>query len=431
MYQLILGFLLISMASFSWSESSIRPLSTFEHVKTRINLIRETRPGSDILISHYIFRLDDVGKVMLKELVAAAKRGVNVKILIDGIGEGLVLSYGNEEYHALEKLGIQFKIFNPKRITLHSLRKRMHHKIFLAGDNVILGSSGLYLQSFYNIVEADYLLKGEIVKDVSEHFNEFWNSDLAQAPLQEFYRPHESPNVLDEQYTVPKFLKNIETFAYTHVEQDLSSPDLPEISQFTTFPQIQYLKDKPVKDSNSDINRVLLDLIASAKESVTIVTPYPYFPQELKDHLRSLGGKVRVKVLTSSAKSKLDEHASLYAAFREQVPFFLESGIEVHESHNFLHSKLLLVDGKHVFIGSHNFDYLGFYDNNENGLLIRDIDSAPDFQSALNDLITTYEANGNVLVKQGELLGETFKCKGMMCGLWKLYYPKMAKELKR
>lgn len=68
------------------------------------------RAQKTIDLSFYIFANDRVGKALVAELIAAGERGVEIRVLVDGIGTGL---WSFELYKALDVKNISFSVYNP------------------------------------------------------------------------------------------------------------------------------------------------------------------------------------------------------------------------------------------------------------------------------------------------------------------------------
>lgn len=100
---------------------SVRFLPSGErlHVE-RLELIRRARAGDTLLLQTYIFRDDDSGQSITKELILAAARGVNVRVLLDAVGslDGDLLdgAIAPGSYRRLQDAGVPVRLVkNPVR----------------------------------------------------------------------------------------------------------------------------------------------------------------------------------------------------------------------------------------------------------------------------------------------------------------------------
>lgn len=78
------------------------------YIPSLINDIRQAAKSIDL--GTYIFSDDAVGKEIVTELCQAAKRGVTVRVLADGIGTSIL---SGEMLEQLKKAGVATKIFHP------------------------------------------------------------------------------------------------------------------------------------------------------------------------------------------------------------------------------------------------------------------------------------------------------------------------------
>ena len=128
-----------------------------EALRWRLRLIRSAQ--SEIVLSTFDFRADESGSDVVAALLAAAERGVQVRLLVDGMNAQLHLQ-GSAAFQALaahENAEIMF--YNPLRLTrLWSANYRCHDKYLiidrgaylLGGRNtndLFLGSGGTTRQN--------------------------------------------------------------------------------------------------------------------------------------------------------------------------------------------------------------------------------------------------------------------------------------------
>lgn len=114
--------------------------------------IEEAR--KEVLIESYIFNLDPIGLRFLRALKAAVARGVEVKVLVDGIGS---FNWAPSLAHECRDCGIPLRVYHPlpfvdtPRLSWRSLRRwlklfrrinqRNHRKVILVDERVaFLGS---------------------------------------------------------------------------------------------------------------------------------------------------------------------------------------------------------------------------------------------------------------------------------------------------
>ncbi|MCD2513572.1 phospholipase D family protein [Acidovorax sp. D4N7] len=160
----------------------------------RLALIEGAQKTLDL--QYYAIHADTSSGRLLRELVAAAERGVRVRILLDDFH-----SVGTNAQ--VLRLGfvpnIEMRLFNPlvgprnstvgrifSTLTdIHRAQQRMHNKLFIA-DNVIGIAGGRNLGDAYfdqhesgNFIDLDVMAAGPIVRDLSRSFDSYWNDQRA------------------------------------------------------------------------------------------------------------------------------------------------------------------------------------------------------------------------------------------------------------
>jgi cardiolipin synthase len=127
--------------------------------------------------------------------------------------------------------------------------------------------------------------------------------------------------------------------------------------------------------------RILFQLLlASAKRSISITTPYFLPDRGLVDELcRAVERGLRVRILVPGRKS---DHMVTRSTSRAGYGRLLSAGAEVYEYQAaMIHAKVLCVDDLWVVVGSTNFDNRSFGINDEVNLAIRDDSVAARFEN--------------------------------------------------
>ncbi len=83
-------------------------------------------------IEVYIFDPDDVGKIIVRELISAAARGVRVRVLVDGFG---ALAWMTTYAPLLELNGVETRVFHPLRF-FWNLNQRNHRKCCMIDSKI-------------------------------------------------------------------------------------------------------------------------------------------------------------------------------------------------------------------------------------------------------------------------------------------------------
>ncbi|MFK4566741.1 cardiolipin synthase [Enterococcus sp. UD-01] len=289
-------------------------------------LIEDIRQAKDhIHMEYYIYRGDNLGKEIRKELVAAAKRGVKVRLLLDAWGSTQVNMKFFEELKKYQgEIAFFFPLFvpylNPR------INYRNHRKIvvidgrigYTGGFNVgdeYLGS----VKKFGYWRDNHLRIHGEAVYSLQNRFLMDWNSQ------------HREELSYDMAFFPPIY-----------------SDGKKAVQVVTSGPDSEY----------EQIKMTYLKMISIAKKEILIQTPY-YIPDEsiheaLKLALLS-GVKVRMQIPNKP------DHMLVYWATYSFAAELLEYGaiIETYER-GFIHAKTMIIDGGIVSVGSANIDVRSF-----------------------------------------------------------------------
>jgi cardiolipin synthase len=116
-----------------------------------------------------------------------------------------------------------------------------------------------------------------------------------------------------------------------------------------------------------------LAMINIARESICIANPYFIPGEPVLEALRiaALSG-VKVTLLTPKKSDSLLAQYSMFSTFDS----LLEVGTHIYLRPDFSHSKVIIIDGEIVSVGSGNFDYRSFEHNFETNAILYDQDKA-------------------------------------------------------
>jgi cardiolipin synthase C len=370
---------------------------------------------------YFIVKKDRAGALFAGGLLAAADRGVRVRLLVDDI-----FSPGVDEAFSLMSThpNIEVRLFNPlPRQTIKYLgyladfsraNRRMHNKSFTVdGAITIVGGRNIgeeYFEINQDTKFDDYevLAIGEIVDDVQAGFDKFWNSELS-VPMEAF-KVKTDPAKLDKwrefiRQTVSAQREGMYATALnSQLFQDLDSgkrkPSVAPASLFTDAPS---KLQADIGDREEAVLAVELGRrFRAAQKEILIITPY-YIPQksgaEMIEDLLAKG--IRVIIVTNSLAST--NHVAVHSGYARYRKRLLQAGAEFYEVradavHNenqwghtpdsvTLHSKATIIDRETIFIGSLNFDPRSIYINTEMGLFIESGESGKAFtESVIEEL---------------------------------------------
>ncbi len=402
---------LAKIAAASTSAGEQRELSGFrllpdgaQAFEARIALIRHAEKTLDV--QYYLIANDGTGREFLRELQAAAARGVRVRVLVDDL-----YATGEDELFAglAAHDNVEVRMFNPlpvrrggfaRRIvfSLHQFSRinhRMHNKLFIAdGTYAVTGGRNIADEYFdrsgaANFIDMDVLSAGPVVRELAKVFDRYWNCDVVY-PVASLVAGEPSAQAFEAQ--VADAPVAVATAATIDTELSAGRLELEPASAevYADAPQ------KALGDADAAIVAPAhLALLDSAQSQVLLASPYFVPGEPAMEALAQMRERdVSVSVLTNSLATT-DEPLVHYGYARHRAAL-LNEGVELHElmpttastveaqapfgssgrgaSLGRLHTKLAVVDGEKTFVGSMNMDARSARLNTEAGIVIH---SAP------------------------------------------------------
>ncbi len=308
-------------------------------------------------MEYFILKDDGLGRDILAALSERAQAGMEVRLLVDGVGSGALPKRFFEE---LTRAGGQHAVFFPSLVSFLNFRVnyRNHRKIaVIDGETAFIGG--------YNIGD-DYI-------GLDKHWGN-WRDAAVRI---------EGHGAMVAQL---RFLLDWNYASKEHIEfSDRYFPDkpLPDASAVQIVSGGPDIKWNPIKES-------YLKMITSATETVYIQSPYFIPDESVTDALRiaALSG-VDVRIMIPARP----DHMFVYWASHSYVEELLDSGVRAYTYDNgFLHAKTIVIDGAVASVGSANWDVRSFKLNFETNAIIYDEEVAGEFHRAyLDDLASCTE----------------------------------------
>ena len=274
---------------------------------------------SHVFLSTYIFDTNRTGRDFIDALTRAKDRGVETRVIIDGVGQ---LYSRPRAARLLAKNGVQVARFLPPRAIppeVH-INLRNHRKILIT-DGRVAFTGGMnigdrHLADCMNnpnrVVDTHFRMEGPVVRQLQQVFLEDWS----------FVTGHESGR-------------------------------FPADGQEPGSAKCRTLVEGPDEDLDK-LLAILVGAVSAARRQVAIMTPYFIPPRELVGALQAAALRgVEVTVILP-AKNNL---TFVHWASTNMLWEVLQRGVRVFlQPPPFVHSKLFLVDGHYVQVGSANID---------------------------------------------------------------------------
>lgn len=271
-----------------------------------------------VYLTTYIFETNRAGQRFIAALGRAAERGVDVRVLIDGVGEWYALPRARPA-QLLADLGVSVARFLPPRIWPPSLKINLrNHRKILVTDAAVAFTGGMnigdrhMLAGDHGAFDLHFRLAGPIVQQLEAVFLSDWAFSTGwQTPI--------------------------------------SEREIPALGTAAC----RTIENGPTQDTER-LNVLLITAASSACERVLIVTPY------------FLPGPALVGALQAAALRGVDVSIVLPAS--NNLPFvawaahhdlgaLLDRGVRVFfQPPPFAHTKLFIIDDDYALIGSPNID---------------------------------------------------------------------------
>jgi len=303
--------------------------------------------------SSYIFYADAAGIPFIEALVAAQRRGVEVRVIIDGLGSGYFFSGAVAR---LAQGGVNVVRFLhswlPWRMAFLNLRN--HKKILVVdGQRGFIGGLNISAQ---NMKECDprtavrdmhFEVQGPVVEQITEAF------------------------VTDWEFATGEELKGLNWFPQ-HVESGSALARVVTSGPDQDIEKIEFM---------------FLQAIGTAQRSIKIITPY-FLPDERLIAALELAAMRGVDVDIVIPENS--DHKIMDWAVLAHVAPLLVAGVKLWRAPQpFEHSKLMTIDGGWSLVGSANWDQRSLRLNFELNMEVYD----PEFTALLSEKITARQGD--------------------------------------
>ena len=407
-------------------------------------------------VQYFIWSTDNIGILAAEQLLNAAERGVKVRVIVDDF---LIDAHDTTLQVLSAHPNVNIRIYNPnvtvgvgfwQRVKnaftdFRAINQRMHDKTAIFdGVAGITGGRNMADEYFdydheYNFRDRDVLLLGLAVGDMTENFNEFWNSDLS-VPVEKIFKGDEVSTAeaerrYEELHTYAADAENFEPQVRDAIEHAAES--FSALLNSMTWEDVIFLNDVPGKNSGEfgmggggESTTQLIDAVRNARESILIQSPYLILPEggiELFEELVSRG--VRIRISTNSLAST--DNIQAFSGYQNQREDLLLAGVELFEFMDephirtelidrfpriaendpifAIHAKSMVIDDEIVFVGTFNLDPRSANLNTEVGILVKSRELARQVGDSIerdmlpgNSWQTTVDFNPDFVVSRGK-----------------------------
>jgi cardiolipin synthase len=303
----------------------------------------------EIWLETYIFADDDTGRRVADALIGASRRGVDVRVLVDGWGARHYLT--STLAQRLIDGGVDLLKYRPEVMPWHfrSHRLRRLHRKLCHVDGRVAFVGGI-----------------NVIDDM--------NTPGHTPPRVDFAVCVRGPLVVPIAQTMQRVWAIVEVTQLRHSDVPFFPDEEPaenagtQVAKFTIRDNLRHRRD---------IERAYLAALRTSRREIIIATAYFFPGVRFRRALLSAAARgVKVTLLLQArVEFRLLHHAS-----RALYGQLLAAGVTIQEYHrSFLHAKVAVVDGQWATVGSSNIDPYSFLMAREANVFVRD----PVFASGL------------------------------------------------
>ncbi len=357
-------------------------------------------------IQYFIFSTDNVGLIACDYIVRAADRGVKVRLLIDDI---LVDARIEDILTLASHPNIELKIYNPgvnlgKNIfqkiksfatNFRGANQRMHNKTFIVDNKIVItGGRNIADEYFdydheYNFRDRDVFLLGKIAPQITQSFNQFWESNLSVAVEQLVSSKELIPTDTSRFDNLHLYACNPNNF-WPQVREKITQlpqafKEIQQSGELVWLDSLSFVSDIPGKNKTTkglggggNTTDALIKLVKNAKHSIEIQSPYLITSEQSRVLFKQATDRgVKIRILTNSLAST--DNVEAFSGYQRDREKLLATGARIFEykpdalirkkimtsalqkEMDFtpifgLHAKSMVIDSATTVIGTFNLD---------------------------------------------------------------------------
>jgi cardiolipin synthase A/B len=317
----------------------------------------------DITLATYILHTDAWAMRIVDALIAAAARGVRVRVLIDGFGSARYVDALRAKLSGSAVSLLVFRPVNPwKAWRQPGQFRRLHPKLCAIDDNLVDDHIDVN-HGATDMPRLDFAaeVRGPIVPAIRDTLNQFWEHASERVhwwrELVALVRGSDSLARLRE--------------ALGRGPTAVAFRDTRTMIDPASHPMRVALVVRDNLGQRRAVERTYLRAIAQARDSIDLVCPYFYPARVFRRALvRAARRGVVVRLVL---QGKIDYRIAALAS-RALYDELLSEGIHIHEyMPAYLHAKVAVIDDNWSTVGSSNIDPLSLLLNIEANLVVDDV----------------------------------------------------------
>ena len=338
-----------------------------------------------IFMEYFIVEEGYMWNSILEILERKVKEGIEVRFMYDGMCSLALLPYNYPE--VLRDKGIKCKMFSPVKPVLSTAQNNRDHRKILVIDGKVAFNGGINLGDEYiNRIEkygywkdVALMLSGDAVKSFTLMFLQMWNIN------------EKNHDDFEKYISIKRGIQNTEGYVMPYGDSPLDNENVGE--------------------------SVYLDILATAKKYVHIMTPYLIIDNEMMTALTYAAKRgVDVKIILPHIPDK----KSAFMLAKTYYPELIKAGVKIYEyTPGFVHAKVFSCDDEKAVVGTINLDFRSLYLHFECATYLYKV---PAIKSIEDDYKSTLEKCQQITMEDYNKLNLFYKIGG---GLLKLVAPLM------
>ncbi|MDB5818670.1 MAG: ybhO [Rhizobacter sp.] len=321
-----------------------------------------------IWLATYIYHRDDQVQSITNALIAAARRGVHVRLVVDGFGTGENFERLKAEFAGS---GVHIAVFRPTRgwrsVFQPEQFRRLHHKLCVVDDTAgFVGGINLIddrIDPHHGTSELPRLdfavrLSGPVIGPIEQTVRAIWlRARLGHDLRDQLADVARKPQSLAQ---AKRLFHQLNITRWAGMDSAIADRR-PVRAAFVVRDNLRQRRT---------IERSYVGALRRSRHRIDIVSPYFYPGRAFRRALTAAADRgVQVRLLL---QGKLDYRIAGYAAFVLYDEMFAH-GVRIFEyTPAFLHAKVAVVDHDWATVGSSNIDPLSLLLNLEANVIVRD-----------------------------------------------------------
>lgn len=358
----------------------------------RLDLFAKAETSIDITL--HVIQSDPTADLFFAGLVAAADRGVQVRIVLDGLFSNMIGNRRSIEYALVAHPNIEMKYYEKVNLlTPWSLHNRMHDKFIIIDDRyALIGGRNIGERYFYPdltneaVEDRDVvivntrpdLVETSVIYEFKKYFLQLWYSDYSVAPADKL-STRQKKSGADRNKSMGQILEEFsQNYDYNYDWVELSVP----------ANRIRLIHN-PLTRLNKEpwVLAEIAGLIQNSQSNIIIQSPYIVPTRRMLEVFDS--GQLKDKtitILTNSIAASPNPFAmSGYIHHRNRL--IEQTNLYEYHGSGSIHAKTVLIDDRLSLIGSFNLDSRSSFLSTETMVVIDSEEFAAELKAEMQELI--------------------------------------------